>query len=222
MRPRSMRLLAALVLLPALAAAEPALPFGPLDRPAGELRIASGFDNALAPLALEGAVAFPTAGPPIVASLGLTVPLLRFDLEDHRVDARVSVPVFGGGWDAPVSAGVSAVSTTNDAFAATALGTVFAVRPGYHAPGWALAAEVELWTAWATHLRPTRFAVDIGGARAGGGWHPLTASVVRAGILAALRLGDVVLDLRAGHEQRGAMSLVIPPVYVSLGVAWRL
>lgn len=101
-------------------------------------------------------------------------------------------------------------------------GAVVAVRPGYHTPRWALAAELELWTAWATHFRTTRYAVETGGARAVDGWYPRTAAVLRAGIRPAVRFGDVVIDLRAGYEQRGALNLVIPPFYGSLGVAYRL
>lgn len=211
--------------LPALstnaASAHPAVRFEASDEHTVEISAASGFEDALAPLSLEGTLALPALGRTMLLGAGVTVPLLRPDLRDHRIDLGAALPLLGSTWDVRVSGGLREVSTRNEAMSATSLGAVLGARPGYYAPRWTLAAETELWTALITSMRATPYAVEVGGAQPWHGVRALTAASVKAGLAAGALCGRLDLQLRGGYESRGRMNLVIPPLYLGAGVGYR-
>lgn len=192
------------------------------DRRAGEVWLSTGFADAVAPLTLDGTLSLPVRGRALQLTAGLTVPLLRPDLRDHRVDLGARLPLLDRPWDVWVSAGLREVSTRNDAFDAATFGTVIGVAPGYYADRWTVAAEAELWTAWATWMRTSDYAVSPGGALPYRGWSTLTAAHALAGVRAGVLLGRVGVHVRGGYESRGEWNLVIPPIYVGVGIGYRI
>jgi hypothetical protein len=200
------------------AAAEPAVPLA--DR-GGQVTLGTGFEDAVAPLSLEGALPLRAVGRPVVVWVGATVPLLALDLRDHQAELGASLPLRDRPWDVRASAALREVSTANDAFTATSLGTVVRAAPGHYAPRWTVALEGQLWTAWATRLATTAFAEELGGALPYSAWSPLTATHGKLGARVGGLVGPLELGVRAGYETRGKLNLVIPPVYLDAHVGYR-
>jgi hypothetical protein len=203
------------------AQADPVVRPDPSDGDRAQITLATGFDDALLPLSLAGTWT-PVLGDRAVRLGGsVTVPMARPDLRDHRIDLGVEAPVRDADWDLWLGSGLRVVSTANDAYSGTSVGTVLLAAPGYHGPRGTLAAEGSLWTAWRTCLSTTRYAERQGGASGWSGCAPWTARESWLGVRAGLRRGPWELGLRAGYVGRGRYRLAIPPVYVRMSLGYR-
>lgn len=180
--------------------------------------VTTGFEDAVAPIA----IGLRTASRRAAVGVEVAAPALRLDLDDVRGELYGELDLWRrSGWGVRVHLGASAVTTSNDAFDAIALGTVVGAVPGYVAPGgrWSAGAELRSRLAWATRLAASDYARMEGGATFDTGWYARTASDLQAGLRGAVRLGELELLARAGYERRGRYNLAIPPAYLVLGAA---
>jgi hypothetical protein len=188
----------------------------------GSVGVATGFDNAVLPVTLTGAIGLPVGARRLVGWAAVTAPMLAPDLHDHRLEVGAALPLVGGRWDVPLAVGLREVSTRNDAFRATAVGSMVGAYPGRYGPRSTLAVDLELWTAWAMHLKTTTFVETYGGVAPWRGWTARTAQSGRVGAAAAACVGRVEVGARAGYETRGRLNLVIPPVYATAHLGYRI
>lgn len=186
-----------------------------------QISLATGFDDAVLPLSVSGTWTPVWADRGVRVGGGLTLPMARPDLRDHRVDLGVEAPLRGADWDLWLGLGLREVSTANDAYRGTSLGTVLSAAPGYHGARWTLAAEGSLWMAWWTCLSTTSYAEDPGGATGWSGCAARTARAPQLGLRAGLLRGPWELGLRAGYEPRGPYNLAIPPIYLRVSLGYR-
>jgi hypothetical protein len=184
--------------------------------------VSTGFERAVLPLSVSAAVGFAREGRAFVVGGSFTLPLLRADLSDQRSRLFVSIDLVPTpGWQVRVGAGVSLLSTTNDVFAATALGAELSVLAGYSTRRWLLGVEVVGGPTVATVLTTSEWARRIGNTSFTSGVRWLPAWELEAGVRGGLLVGPVELSLRLGWDRKGPWSLAIPPVYAIFGVGLR-
>ena len=107
-------------------------------------------------------------------------------------------------------------------FDALGVATDLGVLVGYQTPGFLLGAELTGKLTIATTLTTTMLARNEYGTTSGGGTLWLPARGLEAGVRGAFMLGRVELSLRLGYDKKGQYNLVVPPWYVTAGLAVRL
>jgi hypothetical protein len=187
-----------------------------------QLFIATGFDEAVAPLTLGVSQSGELWRRRVRVAGSVTMPMLRPDPSDLRLAAWLDGELLRAGhWSAGLRVGATITTTSNDAFTGGTLGSMQGGVGGYDTPRWSLGVEVVHRVGWLSHLATTDFARRLGGSPSHGGWYRNTSVGLEAGLRAGLRLGAVELVARFGYERRGTLDLVIPPVYATLGAGVR-
>jgi hypothetical protein len=197
----------------------PEIASGRADR---QLFVATGFDEAVAPMTLGVSQDGELWRRRVRIAGSVTMPMLRPDPGDLRLAAWLDGELLrAGGWNAGVRIGATVTTTANDAFTGGTLGSMQGAFGGYDTARWSLGIEAVHRVGWLSYLATTDYARSVGGSASKGGWYRNTSVGLEAGVRAALRLGAIELVARAGYERRGTLDLVIPPVYVTLGAGVR-
>jgi len=183
------------------------------DTPTAQVSVATGFESALLPLSVTAAGALPLEPRPLTGWVELRAPLLQPDLHDHALTLGTRMPVRDRPWDVELGLGLREVSTANDIYRGTSVGSLLMARGGHFGERWTVAADAELWNGWATHVRTTPYARRVGGVQPVSGWTGWTSWSLRAGAVAGALVGPVELAVQLGYESRGRWNLVIPSLY---------
>ncbi|MCA9608047.1 MAG: hypothetical protein KC619_20705 [Myxococcales bacterium] len=212
----------ALAVLAAPAARAQTVRFDVGATPAFEVLAGSGFDDAVAPLELRGAVALAVEDRPLVIGVSLTSPLLEPGIDDFVFETFAEYDLHEDfGWTVRPRLSLAVPTTSNEVFSATGLDVGVGLFGGWSDPIWTLGAEVVGHLGVLSHLRASEWGREYGSLAsdailAGNGYR------LEVGARAGLLLGPVEIALRAGWRRRGDYS-ESPPVYamLSVGVRWQ-
>lgn len=186
---------------------------------AREVSLDLGFDGAVVGrLGFATAIAGERRG--LVVWTDATIPAGGLDVDDFRARVGARVDVYRRGhWY--VRGGLAAVvrATKSTGMQAESFATELALAPGVTAGRWTAELELGLEQAWLTRIAPTPAYRDLV-YMAEGGWYRSTARDLRAGVGAAVRLGDIDVVVRAGWSYTGALDY-LPALYAVTGLAYR-
>ncbi len=186
----------------------------------GEVHAHSGFDGAVLPLGLGGAVALDVAGRPLVLGMALTTPLLSPGIDDLQFESSAEYDLGEGhGWMLRPGVRLAVLTTSNEVFDATGLSAELGLFGGWSDPIWAAGIEVAGRLNIVSHLRSSEWGREISNLSSdavlfGNGY------AIEVGGRVGVLLGPVEIFLRGGWRRRGELSQA-PPFYVTLGVGGR-
>jgi hypothetical protein len=214
-------------LVPAVARGEPIAPLVHVDqdRAVGDTAVylSTGLDGAVA--ATAGAalgVARAGARLSLVGWGDVTWAAGNLDFDDVRYRIGVRVDALRRG-RLRLRAGFAPALRTakTDAFGAQSVGTELHLLPGVDAERFSAELDGALDAEWLTRIAPSDVYRQNVYAGARAGWYRTTALTPRVGAGVSMRIGAFELMLRAGWERTGSFDF-LPPLYASLGAAWRI
>lgn len=150
-----------------------------------------------------------------------TMPVATPDLEDWSLDGGMQATLFAlGDFRLALRLGPILKNTSNDLFAATAVGVGTTALLGYEGPRWGLSLELGYEQMLATHLRHSARYRETAFPDAKNGWYAATGSTTEAGLRGGARIGAVEIFGRAGLSATGHFKPGTPPFYFTLGGAY--
>lgn len=186
-----------------------------------EVAISTGYDRAILPVTVQGAMRVTAVPVPLVLGLAWTVPTLTLDLRDQRLRVCAELDLRREhGFLFRVANGWSMTTTRNDAFSAVALGGDLGFTTGFSAPRFLVGAEVTAGLTFVSFLRSRGWTQDLGSVPFERGVRYGSAFTVRAGLRTGVVLGPIELSLRVGWDRVGQYSIT-PPMYAHLGLGAR-
>lgn len=147
-----------------------------------------------------------------------TLPVVMPDFGDWAVDAGLRATLFT--WrDFRLAALTGPIfrNTSNDLYAATALGITTTIYLGYESDRWGLSAEGGYEQILSTHIRHSDLYRTTFYAGAKDGWYAVSGSSVHAGLRGGVRFGAAEIYAKLGIAATGGFNQTVPPFYGTVG-----